>query len=38
MKYFVSADIHGFFNEWQAALKEKVFDINSPEHKIRHVY
>lgn len=34
MKYFVSADIHGFFNEWQAALKAKGFDINNPEHKI----
>ena len=34
MKYFVSADIHGFFNEWQAALQEKGFDINNPEHKI----
>lgn len=34
MKYFVSADIHGFYDEWQAALKEKGFDINNLEHKI----
>ena len=34
MKYFVSADIHGFYNEWMLALKEKQFDINNPDHKI----
>ena len=34
MKYFVSSDIHGFFNEWQNALKDKGFDLNNPEHKI----
>ena len=34
MKYFVSADIHGYFDEWMQALKEKVFDINNPNHKI----
>lgn len=34
MKYFVSGDIHGFFDEWQNALKEKGFDLNNPEHKI----
>lgn len=34
MKYFVSADIHGFYDEWQLALKEKGFDINNSEHKI----
>ena len=34
MKYFVSADIHGFYDEWISALKEKGFDINNPEHKI----
>ncbi len=34
MKYFVSADIHGFYDEWMSALKEKHFDINNPEHKI----
>ena len=34
MKYFVSADIYGFYDEWQLALKEKGFDINNSEHKI----
>ena len=34
MKYFVSSDIHGFFDEWQKALKDKGFDIDNPEHKI----
>lgn len=34
MKYFVSADIHGFFNEWQKALKEKGFEENNPNHKL----
>ncbi len=34
MKYFVSSDIHGFFDEWQNALKEKGFELNNPEHKI----
>ena len=29
MKYFVSADIHGYFDEWQTALQEKGFDINT---------
>lgn len=34
MKYFVSSDIHGFYDEWMQALKEKGFDINNPNHKI----
>lgn len=34
MKYFVSADIHGFFDEWMSALKEKEFDMNNPKHKL----
>ncbi len=34
MKYFVSSDIHGFYDQWIMALKEKGFDINNPEHKI----
>lgn len=34
MKYFVSGDIHGFYDEWQNALKDKDFDLNNPEHKI----
>ena len=34
MKYYVSSDIHGFFDEWVKALEEKGFDIKNPEHKI----
>ena len=34
MKYFVCADIHGFYDEWIKALNEKGFDINNPLHKI----
>ena len=34
MKYFVSGDIHGFYDVWQNALKDKGFDFNNPEHKI----
>jgi serine/threonine protein phosphatase 1 len=34
MKYFVSADVHGFYDEWQKALNEKGLEINNPEHKI----
>ncbi|MBQ8425479.1 MAG: metallophosphoesterase [Clostridia bacterium] len=34
MKYFVSSDIHGYFDLWQDALKEKGFDINNENHKI----
>ena len=34
MKYFVSSDIHGFYDVWQNALKDKGFDLNNPEHKI----
>ncbi|MEG1751514.1 MAG: metallophosphoesterase [Clostridia bacterium] len=34
MKYFVCADIHGFYDEWINALKEKQFDINNPNHKL----
>lgn len=33
-KYFVSADIHGFYSEWMFALKNKGFDINNPDHII----
>jgi serine/threonine protein phosphatase 1 len=32
IKYFVASDIHGYFNEWQKALKKQGFDINNPEH------
>ena len=34
MKYFVSSDIHGFYDEWILALKNKGFDIKNPNHKI----
>ena len=34
MKYFVSSDIHGFYDEWMKTLKDKGFDINNPNHKI----
>lgn len=34
MKYFVCADIHGFYDEWMTALKKKTFDITNPSHKI----
>ncbi len=32
MKYFVSGDIHGFYDEWITALNDKGFNINNPEH------
>ncbi len=34
MKYFVSGDIHGFYDEWQNALKDKGFNLDNSEHKI----
>jgi len=34
MKYFVSSDIHGHFDEWMNSLAAKGFDINNPQHKI----
>ena len=34
MKYFVSADIHSFYDEWIDALNGKQFNINNPEHMI----
>ena len=34
MKYFVCADIHGFYDEWMKALDEKGFDLNNSLHKI----
>lgn len=34
MKYFVCADIHGYYNEWIKALDEKGFDINDNNHKV----
>lgn len=34
MKYFVSSDIHGFYDEWMQSLKDKGFERNNPNHKI----
>ncbi len=34
MKYFVSADIHGYYDEWMKALDEQGFDINNENHKV----
>ncbi len=34
MKYFVSSDIHSFYDEWIEALNEKQFNINDPEHMV----
>lgn len=34
VKYFVSSDIHSFFDIWMLALESAGFDINNPEHKI----
>lgn len=32
MKYFIVADVHGFYDEMQRALNEKGFDPTNPEH------
>lgn len=34
LKYFCSADIHSFFDEWIIALRNKGFDLKNPNHKI----
>lgn len=34
MKLFVSADIHGHFQEWQESLSKHGFDVNNKNHKI----
>lgn len=34
MKYFISSDIHGFYDEYQKSLLEKGFDINNKSHII----
>lgn len=34
LKYFCSADIHSFFDEWIIALRNKGFDLKNPDHKI----
>lgn len=33
-KYFVVSDVHSFFNELMAALNEKGFEKDNPEHKL----
>lgn len=33
-RYFISSDIHSFYDEWVLALEENGFDINNPEHVI----
>jgi len=33
-KYFVSGDIHSFYEEWMRYLNHAGFDINNPDHKI----
>lgn len=34
MKWFVSSDIHSFYDEWMHALKEAGFDINNKDHGV----
>lgn len=34
MKYFVTADIHGYYTYYSEALKKQGFDINNPNHKL----
>lgn len=34
MKYFVSSDVHGHFNEWQFRLNNSGFDLENPNHMI----
>lgn len=34
MKYFVSSDIHGFFDQWMYALNNAGFNKHNPDHKI----
>lgn len=31
-RFFVSSDIHGFFDEWQASLQEAGFEKENPDH------
>lgn len=33
-KYFITSDVHSFYNELMYALNEKGFDNNNPEHKL----
>ena len=32
--YFICSDIHSFYDEWMASIKDKGFDINNPSHKL----
>ncbi len=34
MKYFITSDVHSYFNELMASLKEKGFEIDNKEHKL----
>ena len=34
MKYFVTSDIHGFFDEFIFALNQSNFDVENPNHKL----
>ena len=36
MKYYVVADVHGFFDELKFALTEKGFFTDTEQHKLRH--
>lgn len=31
-KYFISSDIHSFYDEWINSLNDSGFDINNPSH------
>lgn len=33
-QYFITSDVHGFFNELMAALNSKGFDVNNSDHKL----
>ena len=33
-KYFITSDVHGFFNELMVALNSKEFDVNNSDHKL----
>lgn len=34
MKYFVTSDVHGFYDEFMKALNDKGFDVTNLEHKL----
>lgn len=33
-QYFITSDVHGFFNELMVALNSKEFDVNNSDHKL----